>query len=126
MLNAPAELSFLMLSIHDRGQFHTVSKSSYGSASIQIPNKKHEQNSSGHVQIMAYALERTQVTKLDMNGGRCDENNLVNIQECIRKHIEDNIECTIPAQKPHNGNNPMCDNSNQGQNFTVRAETSVK
>jgi hypothetical protein len=116
-----------MLSIHDQGQFNTVSKSSYGSAPIQIKNVKHEDNSSGHVQMMAFALQRTQVIKLDMNGGRCDPNNLVNIQDCIRKHIEDNIECTIPSQNPHNGNNPMCDNSNQGQNFTRSwAENSVK
>jgi hypothetical protein len=67
---------------------------------------------------MKFALERTQVTKLDIEGNRCDAKNVMNIQECLKKHAEDEIRCTIPSGKQNNVKHPMCDTSNQGHNLT--------
>jgi hypothetical protein len=54
-----------------------------------------------------------------MEGNRCDAKNIVNIQDCLKKHAEDEIGCTIPPVKKSNGYHPICDKSDQEQNLTV-------
>jgi hypothetical protein len=117
-INATKDLKMVVLSIHNRGQFHTLGRSSYGSASLNIQHKKQKHISSGYIQYAVMGLKRTQVTKLDMERGRCDKQNMVNIQDCINKHKEDKINCTIPLTQTSHDSHPMCDNYNQGHNFS--------
>jgi hypothetical protein len=108
-LNATSLQNSVFLTLHTRGQFHSTLLNSYGSTSTNIVM--------GHknsLRFMKFALERTQVTKLDIEGNRCDAKNVVDIQNCLKKHAEDEIGCTIPSGKKINVNTPCVTNPIRG------------
>jgi hypothetical protein len=78
-LNATSLQNSVFLTLHTRGQFHSTLLNSYGSTSTNIVM--------GHknsLRFMKFALERTQVTKLYIEGNRCDAKNVVDIQNCLK------------------------------------------